>query len=103
MAEKCYRTGKPVYAADNPVRIGGMVFHPSHFTCEYPVTVRLNPPGQDVLLALLGRVPQRSSPARPHFVSTRQLVRDRAMKAGGGVQALSRNGGVVSKRDLGFV
>jgi len=25
-----------VYAADNPVRIGGMVFHPSHFTCEYP-------------------------------------------------------------------
>lgn len=23
-----------VYAADNPVRIGGMVFHPAHFTCK---------------------------------------------------------------------
>lgn len=23
-----------VYAADNPVRIGGMVFHPGHFTCK---------------------------------------------------------------------
>merc|ERR1712146_310631 len=23
-----------VYAADNPVRIGGLVFHPGHFTCK---------------------------------------------------------------------
>ena len=29
----CHRSGKPVYAADNPVRIGGMVFNPTTFTC----------------------------------------------------------------------
>jgi len=23
-----------VYAADNPVRVGGLVFHPGHFTCK---------------------------------------------------------------------
>ena len=33
MAEKCYRTGKPVYAADNPIRIYGLVFNPKDFTC----------------------------------------------------------------------
>jgi hypothetical protein len=34
MSETCHRSGMKVYAADNPVRIGGMVFHPSHFTCK---------------------------------------------------------------------
>lgn len=34
MAEVCHRSGKKVYAADNPVRIGGMVFHPATFTCK---------------------------------------------------------------------
>lgn len=34
MSEVCHRSGMKVYAADNPIRIGGMVFHPSHFTCK---------------------------------------------------------------------
>lgn len=33
MAEVCRRCGKPTYAAENPVRIGGMTFHPGCFTC----------------------------------------------------------------------
>lgn len=32
-AEVCRRSGKKVYVADKPVRIGGMVFLPNHFTC----------------------------------------------------------------------
>jgi hypothetical protein len=32
-AELCRRSGKRVYVADKPVRIGGMVFLPNHFTC----------------------------------------------------------------------
>jgi len=34
MAEICHRSGQKVYAADRPVKIGGMVFHPQHFTCK---------------------------------------------------------------------
>ena len=34
MAEVCHRSGQKVYAADNPVRIGGMVFNPKTFTCK---------------------------------------------------------------------
>eukprot|EP00035_Acanthoeca_spectabilis_P005598 m.115488 g.115488 ORF g.115488 m.115488 type:complete len:260 (+) comp13094_c0_seq3:72-851(+) len=34
MSETCHRSGQKVYAADNPVRIGGLVFHPGHFTCK---------------------------------------------------------------------
>ena len=35
MTEVCHRSGQKVYAADRPVRIGGMVFHPGHFTCKF--------------------------------------------------------------------
>lgn len=32
-----------VYAADNPVRVGGLVFHPGHFTCKATgVKLKLN-------------------------------------------------------------
>jgi len=34
MSETCHRSGTKVYAADNPVRIGGMVFNPRFFTCK---------------------------------------------------------------------
>lgn len=34
MSEVCHRSGQKVYAADNPVRIGGMVFNPKSFTCK---------------------------------------------------------------------
>jgi len=34
MSETCHRSGKKVFAADGPVRIGGMVFDPRHFTCK---------------------------------------------------------------------
>mmetsp|Transcript_136907 Transcript_136907/g.193642 ORF Transcript_136907/g.193642 Transcript_136907/m.193642 type:complete len:162 (+) Transcript_136907:76-561(+) len=34
MSETCHRSGQKVFAADNPVRIGGLVFHPGHFTCK---------------------------------------------------------------------
>ena len=34
MSEICHRSGTKVYAADNPVRIGGMVFNPRFFTCK---------------------------------------------------------------------
>lgn len=37
----CRRSGKRVYPADNPVKIGGMVFLPGHFTCA-KTGVRLN-------------------------------------------------------------
>lgn len=33
MADKCHRTGKTVYAMDQPVRIGGLVFSKAGFTC----------------------------------------------------------------------
>jgi len=33
MAEKCHRTGKVVYAMDQPVRMGGLVFSKAGFTC----------------------------------------------------------------------
>jgi len=29
----CHRSGGPIYAADCPVRIGGLTFLPGHFTC----------------------------------------------------------------------
>jgi hypothetical protein len=33
--QKCHRSGKPCYAADNPIRYGGFVFLPQHFTCKF--------------------------------------------------------------------
>ena len=33
MAEKCHRTGKTVYAMDEPIKIGGLVFSKAGFTC----------------------------------------------------------------------
>lgn len=37
MAEICHRSRKPVYAADNPVRIGSLCFNPNFFTCKFKV------------------------------------------------------------------
>jgi hypothetical protein len=34
MSEVCHRSGQKVYAADRPIRIGGLVFNPTHFTCK---------------------------------------------------------------------
>eukprot|EP00054_Salpingoeca_dolichothecata_P008451 m.48080 g.48080 ORF g.48080 m.48080 type:complete len:282 (+) comp17741_c0_seq1:552-1397(+) len=34
MADKCARCGKSVYAADNPMRVAGVVFHGACFKCK---------------------------------------------------------------------
>ena len=34
-SQLCRRSGKRVYVADKPVRMGGMVFLPNYFTCKF--------------------------------------------------------------------